>query len=136
MAAQWNEIPASTGEAALSRTYPAGYRTDVIDVPVQGELEYMVRMMAGDTMVYSWEVLSIGDPQSFYTEFHGHTEAPPGQPGDLMFYEKAAGSKASGSLIAPWQGIHGWYWQNKSGTPVTVRLRMAGFYELIAGHQA
>jgi hypothetical protein len=39
MVAQWNEIPASTGEAALSRTYPAGYRTDVIDVPVQGELE-------------------------------------------------------------------------------------------------
>jgi hypothetical protein len=136
MAAQWNEIPASTGEAAASRSYRAGYRTDVIDVPVQGELEYMVRMTAGDTMVYSWEVLNIADPQSFYTEFHGHTEAAPGQPGDLMFYEKAAGSKASGSLIAPWQGIHGWYWQNKSGTPVTVRLRMAGFYELVAGHQA
>jgi hypothetical protein len=136
MAAQWNEIPAATGEAALSRTYPAGYRTDVIDVPVQGELEYMVRMTAGDTMVYSWEVLSISNPQSFYTEFHGHTEAVPGQPGDLMFYEKAAGAKASGSLIAPWRGIHGWYWQNKSGTPVMVRLRMAGFYELIAGHQA
>jgi hypothetical protein len=136
MAAQWNEIPASTGEAAASRTYRAGYRTDVIDVPVEGELEYMVRMTAGDTMVYSWEVLSIGNPQSFYTEFHGHTEAAREQPGDLMFYEKAAGSKASGSLIAPWQGIHGWYWQNKSGTPVTVRLRMAGFYELIGGHQA
>jgi hypothetical protein len=36
-------------------------------------------------------------------------------------------------LIAPWQGIHGWYWQNKSGAPVTVRLRMSGFYELIPG---
>ena len=57
----------------------------------------------------------------------------PGQPGDLMFYEKAAGAQASGSLIGPWQGIHGWYWQNKSGAPVTVRLRLAGFYELIAG---
>jgi hypothetical protein len=131
--AQWNEIPASTGKEALSRTYPAGYRTDVIDVPVQADLEYMIAMKAGDTVVYSWEVPGIGDPQSFYTEFHGHTEAAPGQPGDLMFYEKAAGSKANGSLIAPWQGIHGWYWQNRSGAPVTVRLRMAGFYELIPG---
>ena len=50
-----------------------------------------------------------------------------------MFYEKAAGSKAGGSLIAPWQGTHGWYWQNKSDAPVVVRLRMAGFYELIPG---
>ena len=137
--AQWNEVPASKGKEAVSRTYPAGYRTDVIDVPIQGELEYMVRMSADGTMVYAWEVPGVGDPELFYAEFHGHTEAAPGRPGDLMFYEKAAGSKASGSLIAPWQGIHGWYWQNKSGAPVTVRLRMSGFYELIpgqAGHPA
>jgi hypothetical protein len=136
VAAQWNEIPAPTGKETLSRIYPAGYRSDVIDVPVQAGingLEYMIRMKAGDTVVYSWEVLSISDPQSFHTEFHGHTDAAPGQPGDLMFYEKAAGAKASGSLIGPWHGIHGWYWQNKSAAAVTVRLRMAGFYELIPG---
>ena len=136
MAQQWNEIPAPTGKEALSRTYPAGYRTDVIDVPVKGsdgEIEYMIRMNAGDTVVYTWEVPGIGNPQSFHTEFHGHTDAAPGRPAEVMFYEKAAGSKASGSLIAPWQGIHGWYWQNKSDAPVTVRLRMAGFYELIPG---
>jgi hypothetical protein len=136
MTAQWNEIPAPTGKEAPSRTYPAGYRTDVTDVPIQGNngaLEYMIRMKAGDTVVYSWEVLSIANAQSFYTEFHGHTEAVPGRPGELMFYEKAAGSKANGSLIAPWQGIHGWYWQNKSEAPAMVRLRLAGFYELIPG---
>ena len=136
MATQWNEIPAPTGKEALSRTYPAGFRSDVIDVPIQADdrgLEYMIRMKAGDTVVYSWEVLSIANAQSFYTEFHGHTEAEPGQGGDLMFYEKASGATASGSLIAPWHGIHGWYWQNKSEAPVTVRLRMAGFYELIPG---
>jgi hypothetical protein len=135
MATQWNEIPAPTGKEALSRTYAVGHRTDVIDVPIQvsGELEYMVRMKAGETVVYSWEVLNIRDPKSFHTEFHGHTEMEPGRPGDLMFYEKATGSKASGSLIAPWHGIHGWFWQNKSESPVVVRLNLAGFYELIPG---
>jgi hypothetical protein len=136
VATQWNEIPAPTGKEALSRTYPAGYRTDVIDVPIEASdrgLEYMIRMKAGDTVVYSWEALDIGDPQKFHTEFHGHTDAAPGQAGDLMFYEKAAGAKACGSLIGPWPGIHGWYWQNKSGAAVTVRLRLAGFYELIPG---
>ena len=135
MAQQWNEIPAPTGKEALSRTYAVPYRTDVIDVRVRGnggEVEYMIQMKAGDTVVYSWEVQNIADPQAFMTEFHGHTE-PVGGRGDLMFYEKGAGAKANGALVAPWVGIHGWYWQNKSANPVVVRLRMAGFYELIAG---
>src|ERR1700691_2504666 len=107
MTSQWNDIPAPTGKEAPSRTYAAGHRTDVIDVPIQGndgQLEYMVRMNAGETVVYSWEVLNISNPQSFYAEFHGHTEAESGQPGDLMFCEKASGSKASGSLIARQRG--------------------------------
>jgi hypothetical protein len=122
VAQQWNEIPPPTGKEAVSRTYPAGYR-----------IEYMIRMKAGDTVVYSWEAQGVGDPQSFATEFHGHTDSAPGSGGDLMFYEKATGGRACGSLIAPWLGTHGWYWQNKSEAPVVVRLRMAGFYELIPG---
>src|SRR5262249_54747130 len=97
-----------------------------------GELEYKIQMKAGATVVYSWEVLSIVSPEAFYTEFHGHTE-PQGGQGDLMFYDKSTGAKASGALIAPWEGIHGWYWQNQSDARVVVRLRMAGFYELVPG---
>src|SRR6266478_1981541 len=47
VAQQWNEIPAPTGKEAVSRTYPAGYRTDVVDVRVRGdggEVEYMIQM--------------------------------------------------------------------------------------------
>jgi hypothetical protein len=33
---KWNEIPPPTGKEALARSYPAGYRTDVIDVPIRG----------------------------------------------------------------------------------------------------
>jgi hypothetical protein len=133
MAQQWNEIPAPTGKEAVSRTYPAPYRSDVIDVRVRGsggEVEYMIQMKAGETVVYSWEVQGIPSAQAFMTEFHGHTE-PVGGRGDLMFYEKGPGAKTSGSLIAPWTGIHGWYWENKNEAAVTVRLRMAGFYELV-----
>ena len=36
MAQQWNEIAAPTGKEAVSRTYPASYRTDVFDVRVRG----------------------------------------------------------------------------------------------------
>ena len=130
---KWNEIPAPSGKEALSRTYPAGYRTDVIDVPIRGndgDLEYKIKMKAGDTVVYSWEVRDLKSPQEFYTEFHGHTE-PKGGVGDLMYYDKSTGGKANGALVAPWEGIHGWYWQNQGAARVVVRLRMSGFYELV-----
>jgi hypothetical protein len=132
---QWNEIPPPTGKEALARSYPAGFRADVIDVPIRGrdgDLEYKIHMKAGSTVVYSWEVRDLAKPEEFYTEFHGHTE-PVGGRGDLMFYEKGTGAKASGALVAPWEGIHGWYWQNQSVAPVVVRLRLAGFYELVPG---
>jgi hypothetical protein len=130
---------AAMGAAALneiagkeSRTYPAGYRTDVIDAPIHGNsgLHYMIQMKAEDTVVYSWEVPIISNPQSFYSQFHAHIESP-GRPGDMLYFDTMTGSKASGSLIAPSQGIYGWVWQNRSDAPVTVRLRIAGFYELI-----
>jgi hypothetical protein len=131
---QWNEIAAPTGKEALSRTYSLPFRTDVIDVPLRAgaELEYKIDLKAGATLVYSWEVRGVTDPHSFYTEFHGHTE-PVGGRGDLMFYEKGTGPRASGSLIAPWEGIHGWFWQNKSNASAVVRLRMAGFYTIVPG---
>jgi len=100
MVQQWNEIPAPGGKEAVSRTYGVAYRTDVIDVRVRGnggQLEYMIKMNAGDALVYSWEVPGVADPQAFLTEFHGHTE-PVGGRGDLMFYEKGPGAKANGSL--------------------------------------
>src|SRR3954451_6271420 len=56
---KWNEIPAPAGKETLARSYPALFRTDVIDIPIRGndgDLEYKIKMKAGDTVVYSWEV--------------------------------------------------------------------------------
>jgi hypothetical protein len=34
--------------------------------------------------------------------------------------------------VAPFDGVHGWYWLNDSQQSVVVRLQIAGFYELVA----
>ena len=39
-------------------------------------------------------------------------------------------ASASGTLTAPFPGIHGWYWENTTGEPVTVTLATAGYYNL------
>ena len=35
---------------------------------------------------------------------------------------------ATGSYTAPFTGIHGWYWQNRTDKPVTLKLSATGFF--------
>ena len=98
------------------------------------DLEYKVQMKPGATLTYSWNVT--GDeahPDWFYFDFHGESRPiPEGQTQPTVVeYLQATGIKSSGSLIAPFQGIHGWYLQNQSDKEVVVNLRLSGFYELV-----
>jgi hypothetical protein len=126
----WIEVELPAG---IFREHAGEYRTDVIDIPLGplGELEYKIGMREGDSIVYQWNVVEIADPELLYAEFHGHTERVGGAPGTLMFYRKANGGEERGALVAPFSGIHGWYLQNKSDDEIVVRLRVAGFYELL-----
>jgi hypothetical protein len=127
----WNEVPLQPG---IYRQHQATHRTDSVDIPVGpngGEIEYAVNMKQGETLVYSWRAVEISDAERLTSEFHGHTNRAPGTTGTLVFYRKAKGASESGSLIAPFDGIHGWYLKNDTARPVVVRLTLAGFYELI-----
>lgn len=128
-------VPTSPG--AATRFYPAAFRTDEIDIPLaaaadeQGrdELEYKVRMRSGQALVYSWTVPEVGNPAEFYFDFHGESV---GQPkAQVIEYRQATGVRSNGALVAPMDGIHGWYLQNQSSKPVTVHLKLSGFYELV-----
>lgn len=74
--------------------------------------------------------MALKDAGLLYAEFHGHTE-PVNGVGDLMFYRKATGDTERGVLTAPFTGIHGWYLRNDGEQPVVVRLKVAGFYEVL-----
>ena len=37
-----------------------------------------------------------------------------------------------GTLVAPFTGIHGWYLRNDGEEAIVVRLKVAGFYELLS----
>jgi hypothetical protein len=126
----WIEVPLPVG---TFREHAGEYRTDRIDIPLgpYGELEYKLGMSAGDSIVYRWQAVDIADPQLLYAEFHGHTERIGGAPGTLMFYRKASGGTESGSLVAPFDGIHGWYLKNDANNAIVVRLDVAGFYDLL-----
>ena len=126
---EWNELPLADG---VFREYAAEYRTDVIDIALaaSGELEYKLGLNEGDSIVYQWDAVDLKDPAKLYAEFHGHTP-PVDNVGDLMFYRKATGATERGTLVAPFTGIHGWYLRNDGEEPIVVRLKVAGFYELL-----
>jgi len=131
----------ATVTASAARSYPTPFRSDVITIPLgvegseQGsELEYKVHMQKGATLIYSWEVPGIADPTEFYTEFHGHT-LESREAMTVADYRKSTGTSDNGALVAPFDGIHGWYVQNQSARPVTMKLRLSGFYELVPAGQ-
>lgn len=126
-------LPAST-DATVARFYTAEFRTDTVEIPLAGagdpdhrdQLEWKVRMQAGDTLVYSWRVAAPED--QFYADFHGQTDPQPEV--QVLTYRKGTMVSDNGSVAAQFDGIHGWYLQNQSEQPVTVQLRLAGFYQM------
>jgi hypothetical protein len=123
-AAQAPDIP--TAPAGVARDYATPPRANVIEIPLDrdGEVEYKVRMKEGETIVYSWSV----DNGKAYYDFHAASE-PDNR--DLRYKEEQDGaSSVHGSLVAPFNGIHGWYWLNLEDHPIVITLRVSGFYEL------
>ena len=91
----------------------------------QGEsFEYKYRLDKGEALLYSWSATG-------RVNYELHAE-PDGAPrGYAESYEKRnATDTASGTLTTPFAGIHGWYWENRGSTEVTVILSAAGFYNM------
>jgi hypothetical protein len=135
------------GEAAgvaRAREYDAPFRTDLIEIPLgdflagadRSELEYKVRMRKDATLIYSWEVVGTDEPRDFHFDQHGHTTPKPGEAMTVATHRQAFGLKQHGALTAPFDGIQGWQFSNSSEKPVVVKLRLAGFYELVPPGQA
>jgi hypothetical protein len=137
------KVDVKGGAVALAHEYDVPFRSDVVEIPLgdfmagadRSELEYKVRMKKDATLIYAWEVTGAADPRDFHFDQHGHTTPAPGQPMTVATYKQAFGLKQQGALTAPFDGIQGWQFSNSSEKPVVVKLRLAGFYELIPSGQ-
>jgi len=114
----------------FSRLHGEDFRSDTLTIELDfiEEVEYKVKMQQGDAIVYSWQV----DDGLVYTDFH----ADPGENDQYpehywIRYEEGELSGSAGSLVAPFDGNHGWYWLNIEEKPVTISLEVRGFYNSI-----
>lgn len=126
----WIDVPLSKNTFSNNS---ASYKTGKYTIPVAAHdaLEYKLGLLEGDSIVYQWDV-KMNDPSLLGVEFHGHTERVGSAPGTVMFYKIHNDGAGSGTLTAPFSGIHGWYLNNKSDEDIVVDLTVSGFYSEVA----
>ncbi|MDX1734038.1 MAG: hypothetical protein R3228_06720 [Halioglobus sp.] len=110
------------GETAL-RAQPGRWRSDAITFALEPfeAVEYKYRLQAGDAMLYRWS----SDTQVL---FDMHAEPDGAAPGYAETFAKARSDSGGGSYTAPFDGIHGWFWQNRTQQRATVTLETRGYY--------
>lgn len=95
--------------------------TEFLLLPYVGFVEYHYRLAEGATMVYEWKA---NGPLA--VDFHTQPDGKPPEASET--FEKGEMDAGSGSFTAPYAGLHGWYWENKTDKPVRITLATAGFY--------
>lgn len=99
--------------------------TITVELALDAAIEMKALMQQGDTAVYSWST----DGGDAYYDFHAHDDA--GGPEFFTRYSEGESAGDSGSILAGYEGQHGWYWMNISDGPLTITLQIAGFYDEI-----
>jgi hypothetical protein len=118
--------PVPLPNPAVHQDQPQPARSDTLEIviPPEEETEIKLLMQTSKAAVYSWTV----DRGTIYSDMHGHT--PDAGPDFFVRYiEHQETSGGNGSLAAPFEGEHGWYWLNYNDFPVTVTLTVTGFYD-------
>ena len=115
----------------FSRSHSSPFRSDTIEVPLDDleHVEVKANMKQGDVLVYSWKLV---EGETVYTDFHADPYETDKYPQDYWVrYAESETASASGSIVAPFDGNHGWYWMNIEENPVKVVLEVRGYYESI-----
>jgi hypothetical protein len=90
--------------------------------PTEG-IEVKMTMRTGERAQYAWTT----NGGEVYFNMHGE---PPDPPKDFAAHRYGKGKSAgeSGELVAAFDGVHGWFWRNRTDLPVTITLKTGGAY--------
>lgn len=118
--------PGEVRTLTIAARQSVAYRADTREVtllPGKG-VEVKTHLAKGATLVYAWKTTK---GELLNHDFHGEPVKAKEDEFE-SFIEEQGVSQSRGSLIAPFTGVHGWYWKNKTDAPVTLVLHASGFY--------
>ena len=125
-----NRDPLGTGRLLGLLEAPGGltsqfepHRDDPVEFilePFQS-LEYQYLMDRGAVVVFSWQATG-----ELYFDLHGEDRSRPD--GGATSYLQGSALQQAGSYEAAFNGLHGWFWENRSFETVTLQLYTSGFF--------
>ena len=107
--------------------YPQREDTIEVVVPAEKGIEYKFKSLKYGSTKYEWAT----DEGVVYIDFHGDVKQE--NPPKNVFYESytlAYSNNMAGTLTAPFEGKHGWYFRNETKEDIIVTIRLNGNYEL------
>ncbi|AKJ75455.1 hypothetical protein [Xanthomonas oryzae] len=118
----FGENKGQTLDAAATALTNGDLRRDTLSVtlPPGKGAEIKAHLKQGAGVVYRWK--ASGDVA---VDMHG--ERPDVKGAWTSYSVEAAQRQAEGTFIAPFDGTHGWYWQNRTAQPVDVAVEVVGF---------
>lgn len=127
--------PSSVSEAAPVVQPPAAivsksevpFRSDEMMLTLQpGEgSEIKATMRQGNQFVFIWTA------EGGKVNFDMHGERPNAGAEFTSYWKDKQQTSAQGAFVAPFDGTHGWFWRNRGDQPVTVKVKVSGFYSAL-----
>ena len=101
------------------------FRSDEMSLTLQPDegSEIKAAMRKGEQFVFAW----VADGGKVNFDMHG--EQPNAGEDFTSYWKDKQQTSAQGIFVAPFDGTHGWYWRNRGDKPVTVKVKVSGFYE-------
>ncbi|MDQ7089577.1 MAG: hypothetical protein Q9M50_02900 [Methylococcales bacterium] len=99
--------------------------TVTIIVPAMKGLEYKFYLEKGENLGFEWQT----EGEKLHFDFHGEPKG--NTTGYFKSYKLTTDNKSSGTLTTPFAGSHGWYWENKTQSPIRLILKTKGNYKIL-----
>jgi len=129
-----DEPPSKTTDEVADKVLqkrPTKWLSDNIKLtllPKQG-MEVKAHIEQGNKMLFHWEV-SEGT-----VSFDMHGNVINAAENDFTSYWLSKGeTQSAGTFTAPFSGLHGWYWENETDLPITIKLTTEGYYQGLVTH--
>ncbi len=84
-------------------------------------IEYKYPLEQGQAIVYTWQ--ATGE-----VVFDLHSEEVGTDPEEAVSFSVGRGLEEHGTYVAPYDGIHGWFWENRGDEQVDVTLTTSGYF--------
>jgi len=115
------EVNAATIPKPTSVNPAIGNDTMQVKLAPDDGVEIKADMIKGKKMQYTWST------DGGKANFDIHADSKKSNI-DYYPYSKGSEQRQEGELEAAFDGSHGWFWRNRTGSPITITLKTTGEY--------